>query len=119
MPTQSRTLRWATRAGFVLALALTLFFAVRTIGSAIYWNDPQNQDRPPEGWMPLGYVARSWDVPRDMLAHEVGLRPGTEPRRNLDLIARDEGIPLETLIARILTVIDAHRASNPEAPAHD
>ncbi|GAB4270375.1 MAG: hypothetical protein Kow0013_22590 [Pararhodobacter sp.] len=109
MPAQNRTLRWLIRGGFVLTLALTAFFAVRTVVLAIYWTGPEHRDQPLEGWMPLGYVARSWDVPRDVLREAAGLEEGTQPRRNLDMIARDGGISTDALIARLMAAIAAHR----------
>lgn len=90
-------------AGFVLALALTGVFAIRLVASTIYWS--QNQDRPIEGWMPIGYIAQSWDVPRDTLADAIQHQPGTFSRKSLAHIAEERGESVETLIARIENAI--------------
>ena len=66
-----------------------------------------------EGWMPLGYVARSWNVPRDVLRTAAGLGPEDTTRRNLDLIAQDRHVPLPQLIATIESAIAGWRAENP------
>jgi hypothetical protein len=112
MAKRRRRLHLILRTGFVLAFALTLVFAVRTTLSAIHWNDPANHDLPIEGWMPLGYVARSWDVPRDVLANAAGVEPGTLPRRNLEAIAEDQGIALPVLIDTLEQAISAHREAS-------
>lgn len=106
-----RTLIWALRGGFVLAAALALFFGIRVTVSAFYWNNPDNLDRPIEGWMPLGYVARSWQVPPEVLGAVLGIEQGSMPRRTLDRIARETGVPAEVLIARIAEAIASHRGA--------
>ncbi|WP_116556489.1 hypothetical protein [Pararhodobacter oceanensis] len=101
--------RWLVRAGFASALALTLFFAVRLIMGAIYWNDPSKIDQTPAGWMPVGYVARSWEIPRDVLIDALDLASMPRRRRTLEHIAEDRGIPLDTLVTEIMAVIEHHR----------
>ncbi|MCB1390831.1 MAG: hypothetical protein KDK12_17080 [Rhodobacteraceae bacterium] len=99
-----QTQRWTRRliaAGFGVALVLTLYFGARVAIGAFYWSDPAHQDQAIEGWMPLGYVGRSWNVPRDTMIEIAGVDPSGRPRRSLEMIARDEGVPLPTLIARI------------------
>jgi len=109
----NRKLHWLVRAGFVAALALTLLFGVRTVVTALYWNDPAHHDQSMEGWMPIGYVGRSWHVPREVLAQAMGIEEGTSSHRNLDQIARERAIPLAELIAHLTTAIDAFRESHP------
>jgi hypothetical protein len=109
MAHRRRRLHRILRTGFVLAFALTLVFAIRLTLSAVHWSDPDSRDAPIEGWMPLGYVARSWEIPRDVLAESLNLDPGTQPRRNLEQIAEDRGVPLETLVEVLRQAIAAHR----------
>ena len=53
--------------GFVLATAITLFFVVRIVTSAIYWADPAHQNETVKPWMTVGYIAKSWDLnPREI-----------------------------------------------------
>lgn len=103
MTRKGRLLRWLLRAGFVVALGLTLFFGARLTLGAIYWSN--HRDQPIEGWMPLRYVGRSWSVPPEVIAEALGIEPGTLPRRSLSQIARDRGIPEAELIARIIAAI--------------
>lgn len=98
-------------AGFVLALVLVALFAARLTFGVIYWN--ANQSRPIEPWMPVGYVARSWDVPPETLAEALGLEPGALPRRSLERIASEQGLPVEVLIARLEAAI-AGRRTDPD-----
>ncbi len=97
--------------GFVLALALTLFFGTRMILGAIYWSDPRHSDQPIAGWMTPRYVALSWRVPPDVIIRALALeRPeGRLPR--LEEIAMDRGTDLATLAAQIEAAILAHRAA--------
>ncbi len=103
MTRKGRLLRWLLRAGFVLALGLTLFFGARLTLGAVYWSN--HRDQPIEGWMPLRYVGRSWSVPPEVIADALGIEPGTLPRRSLSQIARDRDIPEAELIARIIAAI--------------
>lgn len=108
----SRTLRrfrWLIRAGFALALLGTLVFTVRLGADLLYWSDPARQDQPLAGWMPLGYVARSWDVPREVLVEAARLPEDQRPRRTLEAIALQRGIPLPALIAEIEAAITQSR----------
>ena len=112
MPRTSQMSRWLLRGGFLLALALTLFFAVRFTLAVFYWSDPAHHDQAIEGWMPLRFVARSWDVPPEVLVDAAGLPPDLRIRRNLDLIADDQGIPVAALIAQLNAAITAFRAQS-------
>ena len=48
--------------GFVLALAVTLFFLFRMAATAIYWADPAHHNQTVKPWMTIGYVAKSWKL---------------------------------------------------------
>ncbi|MDG3042361.1 hypothetical protein [Roseicyclus marinus] len=92
-----------------LALCVALFFVVRLAVFAVYWADPAHRDQRIEGWMTPGYVARSWDLPREALQDALpDLRPGA--RATLAEIAQAEGVPLSEVIARMEAAIDAARA---------
>lgn len=108
MTRPNRPLRWALRIGFVLALGLTLFFSARLTLTAIYFSN--HRDQPIEGWMPVGYVGRSWSIPSEVMAEILGVEPGALPRRSLSQIARDRGIPEQDLIAQIQQAITRLRS---------
>ncbi len=96
--------------GFLTALVVTLFFVTRMIFFTIYWSDPAHRDQAVQGWMTPGYVAHSWDIPRDDLLDTLGglARPGEGI--TLEQIAIDSGVPLQELTVRIEAVIAAYRA---------
>lgn len=104
---------WRSRpylvSAFVLASALTLFFAVRLLSQAIYWADPAHREQAVEGWMTVGYIARSWNLEGpdiDALAKlplpQVKGRP-----QPLVEIARDRGVPVADVIAEVEKAIAA------------
>ncbi|MFZ9200377.1 MAG: hypothetical protein ACO22Z_13670 [Paracoccaceae bacterium] len=85
--------------GFVLALALTIFFALRIAMGALIWSP--SATGPLEGWMTVGYVAQVRDVPRTVLAQAIGIAPGSHPRQSLQRLAQERGESLDALIARL------------------
>ncbi|MES2144672.1 MAG: hypothetical protein V4516_09995 [Pseudomonadota bacterium] len=98
---------------FLLACAVTLFFAGSVVYQAVYWSFHREMAVQP--WMTVGYVARSWGLdPREMdrLAGlplpEVKGHP--QPLRE---IARDRGVPVEDIIAEVERVITRMRAAGP------
>jgi hypothetical protein len=93
--------------GFGLALAVALIFAVRLTIFTIYWSDPAHRDQRVEGWMTPGYVARSWEVDRDVIRAALPPLPetGMDRRLTLDGIAASGGVPLPDLIARVEAAI--------------
>ncbi|MBV2187217.1 MAG: hypothetical protein KUL88_22080 [Rhizobium sp.] len=96
---------------FVGATLIALFFASRFMLSVIYWSDPAHRNQPLEGWMTIGYVAHSYDVPRDRLIEILGLRPPDRKERpTLERIARERGQPLEAFETDLETAIARLRA---------
>jgi len=90
---------------FLAAAALTLFFAVRLIVSTVYWMQPEQQDRAPEGWMTPGYVARSWDVPRDALRDALALPETAGHPPTLAEIARGRDQPLPEFLDEVAAAL--------------
>ncbi|MBW8318069.1 MAG: hypothetical protein K0M47_01450 [Rhizobium sp.] len=102
---------------FLGATLIALYFASRFLLSVLYWSDPAHRNQPLEGWMTIGYVAHSYDVPRDRLVELLGLQPPDDPDRKarptLERIARDRGQPLETFENDIEVAIARLRAEEP------
>jgi hypothetical protein len=114
MPLSRLTRRPVLTAAFVLAVAVTVFFAVRLVLFTLFWADPTHREQPIEGWMSPGYVAHSWDLPREKVAGSLDLEPRTDGRRlTLDEIAEERGVPVADLIATLEAMIAAHRADRP------
>lgn len=95
---------------FVFAAALTLFFAARFTFFVMYWSDPAHRDQPLQGWMTIGYIAHSYDVPREALADALGLVPPEKGKRpTLDMLARDRGMTAAEFQAEIEATIERLR----------
>ncbi|MGC4409214.1 hypothetical protein D4A92_00175 [Rhizobium rosettiformans] len=100
---------------FLLAMALAIFFAGRTIFFVAYWSDPARQDLPPEPWMTIGYVAHSWHVPVEKLARDLDLPPPPKdgPRPSLERLASERGQSFETFKTEIEASLAELRRQGP------
>ena len=99
---------------FVLVTVLALFFAIRATMQIIYWNDPRHQNQPLENWMTLGYIARSYSLPRDELAAALNFSRDREGGKSLKSIAAQRGISTAALIEQIEAAIEKVRAGVPQ-----
>jgi hypothetical protein len=92
---------------FLLACAVTLFFGVRFVSKAIYWANPAHQQQAVEGWMTVGYIAKSWGLdPRAL--DDLAKLPLPEEKGHpqpLVEIARDRAVPVSEVIADVEAAI--------------
>lgn len=93
---------------FVVASLLTVVFIGRTAVFYAYW--ATHKEVPIEPWMTIGYVARSYDVDRDLLRGALDLDTDWPDRRTLAQIAASRGIPVDALIDMIEEAIAQARA---------
>lgn len=95
--------------GFSIATLVTLVFLTKLTISVVYWSN--HQDTTIETWMPIGYIARSYDVDRDWLIAQTGL-PADEfqPRLSIKDAATQADVSFEDMRARLLAAIEEHRA---------
>jgi hypothetical protein len=100
---------------FLLACAVTLFFAGFTVTRAVYWAN--HQEEPVRGWMTVGYVGRSWGLDPRELDAVAGLPLPEERGHPLTLaeIALDRGVPVTDIIAEVEAAIVTLRAAEAEA----
>lgn len=100
---------WLTSA-FLLACALTLFFAGRLVFFTVYW--ATHREMPVEPWMTVGYVARPWGLDPRTLDAAAGLPlPEVKGRpQPLSEIARDRGVPVAEVIADVEAALVKLRA---------
>ena len=96
---------------FLIAVGASGFFAIRAVSATIYWMDPAHQDQALAGWMTPRYVARSYQLPPEVLDEALFLN-SDEPRRrvSLDVIAAENGLTLALLQVRIDAAAVAWRA---------
>lgn len=101
---------------FLLACALTLFFAGSFTYRTIYWTVHAEEAVRP--WMTVGYVARSWGLdPRELDAAAGLPLPEIKGRpQPLSEIAADRGVPVADVIADVEAAVAALRAE--EAARH-
>lgn len=87
---------------FVAILALTGFFGVRAVKQYIYWSDPARQNQSLGEWMTPRYVARSYDIPPEVVKAAWGLDPDSPLRRaSLETIAAEIGLSLAEMEVRV------------------
>ena len=99
------------RIGFVLGLVAMVFFGGRLVYFSLYWSNPAHQNQPIEAWMTIGYVAHSYDVPRERLIEALAIdRARIGRRRTLNEIAEDKGMAFADLKGEIDRVLVALRA---------
>ncbi len=99
------------RIAFGLALAITVLLGARVVARLFYFS--RHAREPLAGWMPLGYVARSYGVPLDALRAQLGLATGARDRRPIQQIAAERGIPTSQFIGEVeqaLARLDAYPA---------
>ncbi len=102
---------------FLAALVLTVGFALRSMHMMPL--APPPADPPIQGWMTPRLVGHSWHLPPEVMAAALRITPGEQRGRTLDGIARDQGIGLEVLIARIEAAAAVWRAAHPLAEGQD
>lgn len=95
------------------ALVLTGAFLVQFTVSVAHWSDPASIDQPIAGWMTPRYVARSWDVPAEVVAGALGIeRDGSGRRTTLSEIAARQGRNVDDLISELDVAIRTSRAGS-------
>lgn len=102
----------AVAAAFVLAALASLFFATRFAVHAIYWSS--HRDEPLAGWMTIGYVSHSYDVPPALLREAIGAPAATPDRRPVAEIASGLGLTTDEALALLREAI-AHARSEAAA----
>ena len=101
------------RLAFIAMFAVTLFFAFRLTVSTIVWSNPDRIDQAIAGWMTPRYIAKSWQLPAEVIAEALGLSlDGTGRRVTLAEIADLQGRDLGDLIRDLEAAINASRAGS-------
>ena len=93
---------------FIMALAVTAFFAARLVAFSLYWSDPAHQDQPLEGWMTPRYVALSYDLPPGRVREVLELKAVDGERRTLEEITETSELTLEEIQRRIDEAVRLH-----------
>ncbi len=100
---------------FLIAVAPTLFFGLRTYGSFRLLRSAYEAGAPMtssiRGWMTLKYVASTYRAPDAALVDELGLPSGTDPNTSLRTLAERAGVAPSVYTQRVQRVI-ANLTSN-------
>lgn len=95
--------------GFSIATLVTLAFLTKLTISLVFWSN--NRDAAIEPWMPIGYIARSYDVERDWLFSQAGLTKEQYGQRiSIEDASTEVGIPYDEMRSRLLAAIETQRA---------
>ena len=106
--------QWMVMLAFLLVLSATAFFAVRAVRTAVYWH--YHQDEPIRGWMNVGYVAHSYNVPPHVLYRALGLPHKPPDTRPLREIAKAQKRSMDRIRAILLDAIVHARPPYPPPP---
>ena len=88
--------------GFILAAAVTLFFMVRIVMSAIYWSDPAHHNETVKPWMTVGYIAKSWHLDPREIDRIAGLpSPEGHGPWTLAEVAKARGVAVAEVISQV------------------
>ena len=108
-------------AAFILAVATTGLFAFRVVRQARHLHP--RMDEPIRPWMSVYYIAHSYRVPPYVLFQAIHMPPRPHDRRPIKEIAREQGRPVNALIAELQNAIIHARPPYPPpsplpAPEH-
>lgn len=91
--------------GFLLALALTLFFAGRLVLDMVYWADPAHRNQTPQAWMTPRYIAHSWGMDPKELGRALNMPKPSKERPTLTYIAEIRAVPVEQVLAEVEAIL--------------
>src|SRR6476646_4473852 len=104
--------QWILLVGFILVVAITSLFVVRTVRRVNYWR--VHHDEPIRPWMSVPYVAHSYRIPPHILYEALDITPVPRDRRPISHIARDLNRPVDEVVIDLQNAIARERASHPQ-----
>lgn len=106
---QSKGSRRVAAVIFLLAILPSLWFSARTYGSLLLLRSAYEVGSPSvssvRGWMTLGYVSATYDVPADALIARLKLPPSTSVNTTLRAIAERAGVDRFEYVQRVQRAI--------------
>lgn len=99
--------------GFVVAVFLTVMFAVRMTVFLVYWSDPSHRYQPLEPWMTPRYIANSYQMETDVVLEMIGIDAPNRMHPTLDWIAKTNGRSTAALITNLTRQLDARTGPKP------
>lgn len=96
----------------LLALGFAIFFLADFAAEAIYFANPDNQNRPLEPWMSIRYVEQSWGLTKpimfELIGYDVNTHHEAVPRSVGDYLI-ESGLTIEDFQARVEAAANALR----------
>jgi hypothetical protein len=108
---------WLLGLAFVLTVAITGVSAVRTAQKAAYWRF--HKDEPIHGWMTIGYIAHSYDLPSYVLYQALTLPSQPPDKRPISKIAHAQKKSVDEVIGVLTNAIIHARPPNPPPPPEE
>lgn len=108
-------------------LVALIWFGGGFVSEVLYFSDPAHREQPLAGWMSPRYVAKSWELPPDVVADVMQLTPGHR-HTTLDHVVERLNITIEELQKRVEAAkakLEAERGNRHQdesrtgEPAHD
>ena len=93
--------------GFLAVSAFTFVILARTVLDTVYFK--AHQDQPIEPWMPIGFIAKSYRVPPEILLDAANIPQDHSIRRQIRRIAAETGVPYEILVQQLMQAIQKER----------
>jgi hypothetical protein len=106
--------QWGVVLLFLLVVAGTVYFGVRTVRPMIYWH--YHRDEPIKEWMNVEYVAHSYKVPPHVLYIALGMPHKPPDKRPLRDIAAQQGKSMDQVREILLEAIVHSRPPYPPPP---
>lgn len=94
-------LKKLAKIGFIIAVLVLLLYVSKLLYSIYYWSDPDRRYQPPEAWMTIGYIARSYSLNPHVLIEDFPYDLDQAKRKSLKEIAAMNKVPVETIINEI------------------
>lgn len=101
---QRFTRRRLLKIAFVVLALATAMLAARFFWRLAHFS--LHAGEAPQGWMPVGYVARLHGVPPEKLLQALGIAADKPDRRPLSEIAAERGLTEEAFIAQIMEAVE-------------
>lgn len=108
----------ALSALLVMAVCGLLYFGGSFVSEVLYFSDPAHRDQKLAMWMSPRYVAKSWDLPREIIIDVMQLEPDHKQKTLAD-VTEHLGIGLEELESRIRIAKTELREQHHRGKFHD
>lgn len=97
---------------FLFALLAVFWFGLKTTQDMMGAKGRFSADPVVAGWMTLGYIARTWNIPQDVLIESLNLADTPRKRMTISEIALDKGMTPPDYAAEVEAALDAWVAAN-------